>query len=161
MAQTIPVLALLAALGSGLLGGFFFAFSNVVMPALRRVSPPAGIAAMQAVNVVVLNPVFFLAFFGTPLVGLGLGLHGLLNHGQGGSILLPAAGLSVVAGMFGVTVAFNVPMNGTLAPMDPSAPASAAYWRHYLARWTMWNHVRTVACVVACILYLLAFRALP
>ena len=162
MAQTILALALLAAFGSGLLGGFFFAFSNLVMPALGRMAPPAAIATMQTINIVVQNPVFFLAFFGTPLIGLGLGLYGLFGPGEGGSsLLLVAAGLFVVAGMFGVTVAFNVPMNETLAPMDPSATASAAYWQDYLARWTMWNHVRTVACGAACILYLFACRALP
>lgn len=161
MTRTILILALLAALGSGLLGGFFFAFSNLVMTALGRISPPAGIAAMQSINVVVQNPVFFLAFFGTPLVGAGLALYGLFNLGQAGSILLLAAGLLVVAGMFGVTVAFNVPMNEMLAPMDPSAASSAAYWQDYLLRWTMWNHVRTVACLAACVLYAFACRALP
>jgi len=161
MRQTILTLSLLGALGSGLLGGFFFSFSNLVMPALGRISPAAGIAAMQAINVVVQNPVFFLAFFGTPVIGAGLALYGIFHPGQGGSILLVAAGLLVIVGMFGVTVAFNVPMNETLAPMDPAAATSATYWQEYLARWTMWNHVRTVSCLVACVLYAFACRALP
>jgi len=161
MRQTILTLTLLGVLGAGLLGGFFFAFSNLVMPALGRISPAAGIAAMQSINVVVQNPVFFLAFFGTPVVGAGLALYGIFNPGRGGSMLLLVAGLLVVVGMFGVTVAFNVPMNETLASMDPSAAASATYWQDYLTRWTMWNHVRTVTCLAACVLYAFACRALP
>ena len=53
---------LAAALGSGLIGGLFFAFSSFVMKALGRLPPAKGIAAMQEINVVVLNPLFFAAF---------------------------------------------------------------------------------------------------
>jgi uncharacterized membrane protein len=51
-------LTLAAALGCALLGGLFFAFSNFVMKALMRIPAPSGIAAMQAINVTVLNPLF-------------------------------------------------------------------------------------------------------
>jgi hypothetical protein len=53
------VLTFLAALGSALIGGLFFAFSAFVMRALGRLPPAGGIAAMQSINVAVLNPVFF------------------------------------------------------------------------------------------------------
>ena len=58
---------LIAALGSGLIAGVFFAFSTFVMKALARLAPAEGIAAMQSINVVVLNPWFLGAFFGTAL----------------------------------------------------------------------------------------------
>jgi uncharacterized membrane protein len=48
----------IALLGSALIGGIFFAFSSFVMKALARVPSPEGIAAMQSINVVVLNPSF-------------------------------------------------------------------------------------------------------
>jgi len=41
------ILKLLVALGCGLVAGVFFAFSTFVMPALARLQPPQGIAAMQ------------------------------------------------------------------------------------------------------------------
>ncbi len=47
-----------ALLGSALVGGVFFAFSSFVMKALARVPSPEGIAAMQSINVVVINPSF-------------------------------------------------------------------------------------------------------
>jgi uncharacterized membrane protein len=40
-------LTLAAALGCGLVGGVFFAFSSFVMAALRRLPPADGIAAMK------------------------------------------------------------------------------------------------------------------
>jgi uncharacterized membrane protein len=52
-------LTFVSALGCALVSGIFLAFSSFVMGALARISPPSGIAAMQAINVVVLNPGFW------------------------------------------------------------------------------------------------------
>ena len=68
----LEVLTFAAAIGSGVVGGIFFAFSTFVMAALRRLPAEQGIAAMNAINVTVLNPLFFLAFFGTGAVCLAL-----------------------------------------------------------------------------------------
>ncbi|TBR24737.1 MAG: hypothetical protein EPO10_25145, partial [Reyranella sp.] len=57
-----------AAVGSGLVAGIFYAFSSFVMGALGRLPPGHGIEAMQAINVVVINRSFMLAFFGTALL---------------------------------------------------------------------------------------------
>lgn len=54
--QLLFGLTLLAAIGCGLMGGAFFAFSAFVMKALARLSPQQGIAAMQSVNVTALHP---------------------------------------------------------------------------------------------------------
>ena len=62
-------LTLAAALSTGVVAGIFFAFSNFVMRALERVEPSAGMASMQAINVTVLNPMFFLFFLGAALLG--------------------------------------------------------------------------------------------
>lgn len=69
----IFVLTFASALGCGLIAGVFFAFSAFVMKALARLPPVQGIAAMQAINVAVLNRWFFAAFFGN---GGGLCLAG-------------------------------------------------------------------------------------
>ena len=59
----VNVMILFSALGSALVAGIFFAFSTFVMKALGRLQPEQGIAAMQAINVTVLNPWFFTVFF--------------------------------------------------------------------------------------------------
>jgi uncharacterized membrane protein len=61
---------LLASLGCGLNGGFFFAFSVVVMRALAERPAAEGIAVMQCINVVVLNRWFLGIFFGTGVLCL-------------------------------------------------------------------------------------------
>ena len=75
----VVALAVTAVLGSGVIAGFFFAFSVCVMRALERLPRDQGIAAMQAINVVVLNPWFFTAFFGTAAVCLILAVLSLLT----------------------------------------------------------------------------------
>ena len=58
-------LTLVSALGCGLVAGVLFAFSSFVMNALARLPAAQGIAAMQSINVVVINPLFITAFLGT------------------------------------------------------------------------------------------------
>ena len=53
----IVPLALLTAVGCGLMAGLFFAFSNFVMKALVRLPSEQGMAAMQHINVTVINPI--------------------------------------------------------------------------------------------------------
>ena len=55
----------------GLVGGLLLAFSVAVMPALARQSGRARHAVMQAINVVILNPLFLTLFMGTAVVALG------------------------------------------------------------------------------------------
>ena len=55
MSVVIMVAVTLALLGAAVIGGVFFAFSSFIMKALARIPSPEGIAAMQSINVVVLN----------------------------------------------------------------------------------------------------------
>lgn len=70
MTAFVPALAFAAIIGSGLMAGLFFVFSVCVMQALSRLPPEQGIAAMNAINVVIQNPLFLIAFMGTALLGL-------------------------------------------------------------------------------------------
>jgi uncharacterized membrane protein len=61
-----------------------------------------------------------------------------------------------IVGTIIVTMRFNVPMNNALAAVPASSPEAAKLWVDYLSRWTAWNHVRTVAPLVAAVLFTLA-----
>jgi uncharacterized membrane protein len=156
---TLEALTLLAALGSGLIAGFFLAFSATVMWALERQPPPAGIAAMQTINVVVLNPIFLGIFFGTAILSLGLDIVALLRWPEPGSAYLLAGSLLYFIGTFLVTLIFNVPLNNALAAIKPDSAEGNAVWTHYLRVWTAWNHVRTVAPLAAAACFILALAA--
>ena len=151
-------LAFLAALGAGLVGGIFFAFSNFVMPGLARIPAAQGVAAMQSINVTVLNPLFFAVFFGTAALCLALAALAIFRGAPGAPWLVVGAAL-YLAGCILVTMAGNVPLNQALAPLAPDSAAAADLWARYLERWTLWNHVRTAASLAASAAFILALRA--
>ena len=154
--QIILLLILLAAIGCGLVAGTFFAFSSFVMTALGRIPAAQGIAAMQSINITVINPGFMLAFFGTALLCLALAGLSFFSWDQPGSKLIVLASLLYLLGCTGVTMAFNVPLNDLLAAARPDAPEAHAFWSRYLREWTLWNHVRTLAPAASAVLYTLA-----
>ena len=149
----LTLLLLATCLGAGLIAGVFLAFSSFVMKALADLPAEQGVAAMQRINVVVLNPLFLGVFTGTALLGLLCVLAAAFGGGASGraTVLLVVAGLSYVLSCFCVTLAFNVPRNNRLAALRAGSPEAAAYWPVYVREWTWWNHVRTVASAVACV----------
>jgi uncharacterized membrane protein len=150
------VLTLASALGSGLIAGVFFAFSTFVMAALGRLPPAQGIAAMQSINVAVINPVFLGTLFGTGVVCVVLAVVALLNWQEPGAVYLLVGSVLYVVGDVVVTMAFNVPLNNALAAVEPVSVEGAGLWSRYLTGWTAWNHVRTVAGLAATAAFILA-----
>ena len=156
--ELIGIVAVSTALGAALVAGIFFAFSSFVMTALGRLPPEDGIAAMQSINVTVLNPWFFAVFFGTAAGSIALAVIGLVDWGAPGSGYLVSSGLLYVFGCILVTMVFNVPLNNALAAVEPGSPEGAAVWTRYLSTWTAWNHFRTAASLAAAASFILALR---
>jgi uncharacterized membrane protein len=146
--RTLLVLTFVSAFGSGLMGGVFFAFSTFVMHALGRLPAAHGSAAMQSINIVVLNRWFLGAFLGTAALCAALAVAALAWR-PSGSIWVVAGRVLYVVGTFLVTIAFNVPRNEALAAVAPDSMEAAAMWSRYLKEWTAWNHVRTAAALAA------------
>ena len=157
MTPALVALTLAAALGSALVAGVFYAFSTFVMRALARLPPAQGIAAMQSINVVVINPAFLGLFLGTSASCLALAGVALAGWTTRPGLLLGGA-LAYLVLTLGVTMACNVPRNATLARLDPESPDAATTWRRYVAEWTLWNHVRSAGGIVAALLFALALR---
>ncbi len=150
------VLTLLSALGCGLMAGFFFAFSACVMNALARLQAAQGIAAMQSINVVVINPFFMAGFLGTAAACALLAISSLLRWRESGAVYLLAGSLLYLVGTLLVTIVFNVPRNDALAAVDPASAEGASMWADYVGSWMAWNHVRTAASFVAAALLTIA-----
>jgi len=142
-----------ALLGSALIAGVFFAFSNFVMKALARLPFSEGIAAMQSINVVVINPAFLGAFIGTAVLSIGIAGLVLLGPRDSSSLFFLGGSFCYFAGNFLVTMIGNVPLNNRLAIISASDSEAASLWEHYLDGWTMWNHIRTLAAFMAALLY--------
>ena len=145
------VLALLALLETGAIFGFFYAWVCSTMWGLDAADPAVAIAAMQAMNASVRNPVFAPAFFGTPAVLAAAAAAAWLAAERRAAVLLGLAGLVYVLGAMLPTAAANLPLNRALAeivlPLDAAAAAEA--WRAYSAPWQGWNALRAVAAGIA------------
>ena len=156
----LVVLTFCTAIGCGLIAGVFFAFSSFVMRALDRLPAPQGIAAMQSINVLAVTPVFMTALFGTAAACLLLGGSAFFVWQRPGAGYLLIGSLFYVVGTVLVTILFNVPRNDALAAVDPASADGARIWADYVSSWTAWNHMRTVAAVVAATLLTVGFCVL-
>ena len=150
------LLILATALGCGLMGGLFFAFSNFVMKALERIPEHSAVAAMQSINQVVLNRLFLALFLGTALTSVGLLIWAYQRWPLPGSLCMAIGSGLYLAGNIIVTMLFNVPKNQALARLDPASSEAAAAWHRYVPSWNRWNHVRTITALAAAAWLMLA-----
>jgi len=145
-----------SAIGCAVIGGVYFAFSTFIMTAFGQMDRVAGISAMQAINDVILRSLFMPLFFGTTLASVllaGLAIH---DWPAPGSRLILVAACLFLAGMFIVTVVFNVPLNNALVAHAAQSADAATVWTDYLKTWTVWNHVRTVVSIAAGVIFTIA-----
>ena len=121
-------IVLAASIAAGLLAGLYFAFAVAVMPALRGLDDAAFVDTMNRINVAIVNPMFFLVFFGAPALAV------VAAGVDRAPILYAAAALAVVTLL--ITLAVNIPLNNRLA-----AGATRA---DYENAWVRWNAARAV-----------------
>jgi len=154
MSRIFFALAFASTIGCGIVAGIFYAFSSFVMPALGRLPAEQGVSAMNQINVTVITPSFMLVFLGTAVLSLLLAGASLFYWASPGARLAFGGGVLYLVGCFGVTMAFNVPLNDRLAAVEPAQVPTL--WAHYLDAWTKWNTVRTIAPVLSMVALLLA-----
>ncbi|AMO73357.1 hypothetical protein AZE99_09510 [Sphingorhabdus sp. M41] len=141
------------------MAGVYFTFSAFVMQSLDAAGRPAGMAAMQSINRIILKSLFLPLFFASSLACLLLAVFGVMQWGNAGAWQMVTGGFVYLAGMLAVTAAANVPLNNALEATDAAGPDAEAMWRRYMQRWLPWNHVRTVSCTVSLALLIGAIAA--
>lgn len=142
---------------TGLSAGLFYAWSVSVIPGTRKIMDPAYLESMQSINRAILNPAFFLIFFGS-LIMLGVSSW---QHAHGGLIfwLLLGATLTYLIGTFGVTAFGNVPLNNeldTLMLKSCGAEKLMQFRHYYETEWNTLHQIRMVFAVIAFLLSLLS-----
>jgi uncharacterized membrane protein len=151
-------LTVVAAVGAGVSGGVFFAFSTFVMKALGRLPDGEAISAMNAINKAAPSPVFMLALFGTGAVSVALSVVALRHLDQSWAAYVLIGGALYLVCLV-LTMAYHVPHNEALALVDPRSPGAARAWAQYHSPWTAWNHVRTVTALAGATAFISALRA--
>lgn len=140
------------ALCAGLMAGIYAAFSGFIMRSFATLDTACAIAAMNAINTVILKSWFAPLFFGSTFIALLMVIAGLWQWGEPTANRVIASGLIYLLGMFIVTVAGHVPLNNTLAKVNGDEEDAARIWAHYLKRWTRWNTLRTIASLATLVI---------
>ena len=136
---------LTTALGCGLVAGVFFAFSTLVMPALKRLPSAHGIAAMQSINKLAGTPAFITTPIGTVVACPGMVAWAAIFSSERPSALVLAGSTLYIVGAIEVTIACNVPLNDKLATLHLQSTDAAGHWDEYVTKWTAWNYLRAAA----------------
>lgn len=159
--QIVLILSLVAAaIGSGLVAGIFFAFSTFIMTAFSRIPVEQAIAAMNSINVTIVRSPFMGLFVPTAILCLVIAVLAVIDWRSGASLLMLAGAALYVLASFISTIVFNVPMNDTLAKVSGGGTEATALWTTYLRDWTWWNHVRTIASLLASVAFVRALMIL-
>ena len=145
-----------AVLLTGLSAGLFYAWSVSVIPGTKRVSDLVYLETMQSINRAILNPAFFLIFFGSLLA---LGVSTIQNFSTKLTFgFLLAATLLYLIGTFGITAWGNVPLNNGLDALELAELGTdqiAQTRQQYEGPWNRFHMVRTICAVLSFICSLL------
>ncbi len=146
---------------TGLSAGFFAAWSVSVIPGTLRVTDTVYLETMQSINRAILNPVFFLIFFGS-VVLLGFSTVLEFNTNKLAFYFLLTATLVYLLGTVGITAAGNVPLNNQLDVMNLETlgmSKMSEFRKMYESKWNVLHTYRTVFSVLAFILAILGIWA--
>lgn len=148
------IILIIAAFTTALMAGLFFSYSFSVSPGLKQLSDAEYIAAMQSINRAIINPIFFIVFFGS-FISLPIAIY--LHYTKPVPVqwwLLLIATLIYLFGVLGVTVAGNVPLNNSLEKLNvlhSTEESVKAQRLNFESRWSSLNLVRTISSVIACL----------
>jgi uncharacterized membrane protein len=152
LGSTVRALTLASAtLTTGLIAGVYYAFAVSVNLGLAAQPDARYVAAMQAINERIENPVFFLSFFGAALFLLAaLAAHSRRPR-SGRFWLVTLACLLYIGSSFLLTVLVNMPLNEQLAGVaaDASSSELASARVAYEGPRNFWNGVRAVSSFLA------------
>lgn len=144
MSGWLPVVA---GIGSAAAGGFYLAFSAVVMPVLQGQPAKDAIATMISINEKAVRPPFMILFFGTA-AACGAVAVGAAIDPQAQSPLRVAGAAAYLAG-WASTMLVNVRLNNVLS--KTGSAREDRHWHSYQQSWTPANHVRAALSIAGAV----------
>lgn len=122
--------------------GFYFSFSNTIMPVLGKQAGNVGQRIMQDINKRVENDQFLGSFFAPIFLFIAMLL---LGNPIGWQMYLSF--IVYFIGVICVTIRFNMSLNRQLANRKIRTD-----WPLFVQKWSKWNHVRTASAFIALVL---------
>lgn len=137
--------------------GFFFAWSVSVILGTNKVGHLTYLETMQNINREILNPVFFIVFFGS-LIALVISTYLQFNN-KTVFVLVLASTIIYLIGTFGVTAFGNVPLNNELEALTITKLNLMELKDFRIYYENAWNHfhgIRTISSMASFTLLLIS-----
>ncbi|MCE2613852.1 DUF1772 domain-containing protein [Flavobacteriaceae bacterium D16] len=152
------IVIILATFLTGLSAGLCFTWSNAVTTGLANLDDLSYLRAFQQMNRTILNPTFFLVFFGPVFLG-GLGAFLTRNAHPTTFWLVLTATLLYFFGVGLVTVFGNVPLNELVDKAElaeTGVEAAASLRKKFENPWNTYHYVRTYISALSFLLLLVS-----
>ena len=147
----IDILLVIVILQIGLTSGLLFIFAFAVNPGLARLSEEEYFRAMKYINIVILNPIFFLVFMG-PLITMPILTYMSWNDSSM-FILIPISTILYLLGVLLITAIKNVPLNNKLEKLNSTEFKGVFIW--YRKPWNFWHNIRTFLGMISFLLLII------
>lgn len=145
---------------TGLSAGLFYAWSVSVIPGTQKINDLSYLITMQSINRAILNPAFFIVFFGS-LIALTCSSYFTYGISTKGFWFLLIATVTYFIGTVGVTGLGNVPLNNELEALNIPALSTkevAEFRMYYESQWNKLHTLRMLFSVLAFVMTLLALN---
>lgn len=150
---------IITAMTTGLIAGLFYAYSCSVNAGLGRLPDAQYIAAMQSINEAIINPLFMSTFMGTLLLLPACTFIHYSSPPTSRFYWLLLALVIYTVGVFGITIAGNVPLNNALAKADLNmlSPEKIRAQRElFEGPWNKLHRIRSIAAVLTLLCVIMA-----
>lgn len=139
-----PSILYVAIFLSGLSAGFFYSWLVTVIPGTKKVPDISYLQTMKSINKEILNPYFFIIFFGTFLL---LIICTYMHWESKVVSSLLVASTVFYAGVIGVTILGNIPLNDQLEATDISVldkTSLTEFRSKFEIPWNLFHLLRTL-----------------
>ncbi|MFK8005374.1 MAG: DUF1772 domain-containing protein [Saprospiraceae bacterium] len=149
---------LLAIITTALSAGLFYAWVVSVIPGTKKIPDQAYLETMQSINRAILNPGFFIIFFGAIVLLCASTFLQYRIKIDSVFYLMLSATIIYLVGTLGVTIFGNVPLNNIVEALDLSTFTEEDYKNArqvYEGKWNQLNLIRTIAALISFFLILI------
>ena len=143
---------------TGLSAGLCFTWTNAVTPGIGRLDDLGYLQSFQQMNRTILNPVFFIVFFGPFFLNL-ISIYLFKSNSSHLLWLLILAGVLYFFGVLVVTVFGNVPLNEMLDKTDlgiASIDELRQLREKFEVKWNRLHSIRTFTSIISFILLIIS-----
>ena len=158
--DALDISLILSILSCGLVSGFIFTYSIVVMPGLSNLNNRDFLRAFQVTDAVIQNkqPLFMFTWVGSILAVLATILVSLVSIGFAEGWLIVLVSFVYLLGVQGITVAINIPLNNHIQKVkieELNDETLANERLKFETKWNFFNYIRTSIAISVSVLLLI------